>query len=497
MDATPARAMPGSASRVPAIAVVAGLGLFLVQCWVFRGFFPDDLFITLTYSKNLLGGGGWAFNPGQPSNGATSPAWVLLTTAAGFLSGDLYLSAKALSLLCGLGVLGLALWMLGRVPGDRAEKAGVALLMSLSHWLVFWSVSGMEAALSALLFSIVVAWNLVGARRWSEPTIIGASLCLLVLNVFVRPETVLLLAAYAAVVLVRDPGTAWRPAALAAAVAGAAGGVWAGFALQHFGSVVPNTVLVKQGLPAAFGVGALEASAMRVAGILGPEVVVGLAALAGAAWSRARPPAARVPGFALAWLVMTLTLPALYLYNGAGGGHWATSRYLLPVLPMLGFLGFTALLGLRGLRPLKAGAAAVFLAMQVALAVLHVEPSRNNAEYMRILRDYAGWLGRNTPADATVAAADYGLLAFFSGREVVDLVGLHYPGVRQHRDRWDFVQRARPHYMLVNEFYDFPYQRRALAQGEVVLTRSLRSWNMGLAFDPPVRAVKLVRLRWP
>lgn len=481
--------------KVPTAAALAGFVFFLAQWFIFRSFFPDDLFITLTYAKNILAGGGWSFNSGQPSNGVTSPLWLLLTVTMGFLFRDLYLSVKLLSWLCGLGVLFVTLSMLNRAPGDRIGKASFFLAACLAHWLAFWSSSGMEAGLSALIFSVVVMLNVFGARNWDQQRIVAVSLTLLVVNAYVRPETVLLLGAYGGVMLLRNPGGSWKPTLLVAALAALLGGAWVAFSLHQFGSVIPNTVLIKQGKH--FVAERFVVSLMRALGILAPEIGAGLVAGAACWWGRSGPPATRVPGFNLAWAAMALSLPALYVYNGSRGGHWATSRYLLPVLPMFGFFVFNALVRRPGLRILKLGAAGVFVAVNLVLAALHVEPSRHNMEYMNLLKDYAVWLREHTPTHASVAAEDYGVLAFFGGREIVDLVGLNYPEVLGYEDRWRFLERARPDYVLVNEFHEPAVPSKAEQFGDVVLSRDLAYWSMVLtAPEPPVRKLKLVRLRW-
>src|SRR3972149_1363830 len=84
-------------------AVKFGLGgvvlIFYATALLHFGYTPDDTFIYLRFAKNIMHGGGFAFNPGEPTYGVTSPLWTLLIAAGGLLNLDLSLVAKVLDLL--------------------------------------------------------------------------------------------------------------------------------------------------------------------------------------------------------------------------------------------------------------------------------------------------------------------------------------------------------------------------------------------------------------
>jgi hypothetical protein len=50
----------------------------------YSGFPLDDAWIHQVYARNLVLHREWAFNPGQPSGGSTSPLWSLLL-AGGYI----------------------------------------------------------------------------------------------------------------------------------------------------------------------------------------------------------------------------------------------------------------------------------------------------------------------------------------------------------------------------------------------------------------------------
>jgi len=67
------------------------------------------------------------------------------------------------------------------------------------------------------------------------------------------------------------------------------------------------------------------------------------------------------------------------------------------------------------------------------------------------------WVAANTPPDATVATIDIGALGYFSGRRILDLMGLVTPEVipyiRQHASvdaaTVAFVRDTRPDYLVI------------------------------------------------
>jgi hypothetical protein len=61
-----------------ALAVSISISVYLVaSAMIYRIGFPlDDAWIHQTYARNLALSGEWAFSPGHPSDGSTSPLWT-------------------------------------------------------------------------------------------------------------------------------------------------------------------------------------------------------------------------------------------------------------------------------------------------------------------------------------------------------------------------------------------------------------------------------------
>src|SRR5437660_179133 len=75
------------------------------------GFPLDDSWIHQTYARNLALRGEFAFIPGQPSAGSTSPLWTLLL-AVGYLAR---INALVWTYALGAALLGLNAWLVYRL----------------------------------------------------------------------------------------------------------------------------------------------------------------------------------------------------------------------------------------------------------------------------------------------------------------------------------------------------------------------------------------------
>ncbi len=134
----------------PLVLLVPVVLLLTLIAGVYRSFVPDDLYIYLRFTENLLSGAGPSFNPGHPTYGFTSVLWYGLLSVVG-MSGKLLPAARLLSVACALLALPAMHRFAGRLSGSRLVAAAAALLLALDAWFVRWSATGMEASLSVLL----------------------------------------------------------------------------------------------------------------------------------------------------------------------------------------------------------------------------------------------------------------------------------------------------------------------------------------------------------
>lgn len=445
---SPTTSPGGLWSSLPYAAAALGLLVPCVMLVVARvsggpfAFPVDDAWIHLTYARNLARHGAFTYFPGDhTTTGSTAPLFTLLE-ATGFL-------VTRREFLIGLG-LGLAahalfLWALARWAVRRLGHPGWAALavtlVALDGRFGMLAASGMETSL--FLAGVALAF-----LAWSGDDALGAGIAL-GLAMWVRPETLILAAVFAV-----DAALDRRMPRRAVAGLGVLAALVAGYALFNQltgGAAFPNTLAAKAAFYAgrSFTQFAREDLAATFAAawlVMVPFAIVG-------AIVRLRPRRDDAAGGASAgtrsefgWaialpLAYALVLPYSHRFN----------RYLVPALPALaiaGVAGVRTALGFwtgagRGAPGVRVGAL-VAASLLLAAQGLYFLPSFT--EYGAIARYHAArhvragrWLAEHTPADAVVATHDVGAIAFYSGRRIVDMVGLVSPEVLPHLNRPDYL----------------------------------------------------------
>lgn len=176
---------------IPIILALLVLGVTLVRQWQIAGDLAgvplDDAYIHYRFADNLAHERGFAFNPGEPTPGSTSPLWVVLL-AAGELAGfDPILTSKVLGAFAFVACAWLT-WRLARDLTGSPVFAGLAgVLVALSGRLAWSALSGMETAAFAALTLLAIY------RLLDRPLDAPVSM-LLGLAALLRPEGYLLFA---------------------------------------------------------------------------------------------------------------------------------------------------------------------------------------------------------------------------------------------------------------------------------------------------------------
>lgn len=144
----------------------------------------DDAWTHLVYARSLGTGAGFAYNPGQPEVGFSSPLWVLLLAPVFWLQRLL-----GFSLVAGVKVLGMAtatfaavqaFRLAHQITGNKKAAWLAAVIVCADPSLSFARVSGMEVWLTAGL-----ALAAIRALAEDKPRRLGMLLALLPLA---RPE---------------------------------------------------------------------------------------------------------------------------------------------------------------------------------------------------------------------------------------------------------------------------------------------------------------------
>ena len=413
---------------IPALTAAVVLGYLAWSQRTYRLGFPlDDAWIHQTYARNLAQRGEWAFLPGRPSAGSTSPLWTVLLAAGHALRTDprawAYLLGTAALAMTALAALQWARRRSGHVPWVAAAAAVTVVL----EWHLVWAAaSGMETLLIGGL--ALLAFSAMESGK-SHPFRLGA---LIGAGLWIRPDALLLLGAGVWHAWTRPPRT-W-PTAFRETMA-----LTSGLAC----ALVPYLLFLRwiggEWWPSTFYAKQSEYWALTQAPLLQRAIDLLRAPLAGAGGllllgllveairlARARRWHTLAPHLWMAAYVgaYALRLPVSYQHG----------RYLMPLLPTLIVLGWC------GVSPwFEAGAGrmrwiagrAWVGAVAVVLALFLVLGGRAYAQDVAIIEsemvDTARWVAGHTPPGAAVAAHDIGALGYFGERALIDLAGLTDP----------------------------------------------------------------------
>lgn len=163
---------------VPAWVACAAAALFLLHAANYLYFFVDDEAIPFVYAQNLLHGRGLSYNTLEGRLEGYSDflhvLWssVILTIvrAARYPKYSVFFVGKAVSLLCGLGILVVVWMVLRRIRAGLT--AGITALgtLSLAGPLAAWSCSSLEAVPFALMATGLLSALMLELDGWAAVT---------------------------------------------------------------------------------------------------------------------------------------------------------------------------------------------------------------------------------------------------------------------------------------------------------------------------------------
>ena len=462
------------------------------------GFPLDDSWIHLHFARNLAEGAGFSYNPGRPVAGSTAPLWTLLLAAGGAVAGPSLATAKAL----GVGATLAAALLTRRAAAAFGAPPGVALVAAVGLlWtgpIAWGALSGMEVSLAALLVAAALVAHahdrLVWSAAWAA------------LAVLARPESLLLVPFLA---LARPLGR--RRALVFAGLTGAAVVPMVLFSLWTSGVPYPATAAAKVegGLIGWLG-GLREPVALTwllrpwsfvqewIVWLWTTQWVLPLAILPGlvVAWVRG----GRALGMpALALLAHPLGMALLAPYRGPA---FQEGRYSIHLLP-LAFVVLSVVAGTAstpwtegGLRKVRRGSDTpgqptpdrplpgrpspvqplpgrpssgppvrcpawirIAVVAYLAAAVVTLVPASSRygwaVQNINAMQVHLGrWVDANLPKSARIAVNDIGAIAYFSRREVIDLMGLVTPEILPYRRQGEpgvlrYVLEACPDHLII------------------------------------------------
>lgn len=299
---------------------------FLAHCLEYR-IVQDDAYISFVYSKNLALGNGLVFNLGERVEGYTNFLWTMIHVVPHLIDVDAVATSQILGFLSALGLLA-ATWLVGRQlrPHRPALAHTPALvLLAANGALAFWTLSGMETLLFALLVTLG-AWSYLGELRtggpvWRTGWIFG-------LAALTRPEGLLffgLTGLHRLILQLLDRRLDVRahvPSVVPFLILVAPHFI---FRLSYYGYPLPNTFYAKTGLGLEYLTDGLGYTLKFLVdygfwglGLVAPIVLM--------LWQRQRRQHA--------YLGLLIWANALYV-SAAGGDTMAENRLFLPVLALV------------------------------------------------------------------------------------------------------------------------------------------------------------------
>lgn len=229
------QAVPTSSRTLPGCVLGMALMLFLLvvlkNAWV-----CDDAFILLRTVDNALHGYGLTFNVVERVQTFSTPLWTLLLIPAVGLTGEVYFTILAVSLV--VTVATLVVLCAGLAPSSGLAAFGVILLTS-SRAFVDFSTSGLAHPLTCLLLAGFLVQHL---RRGPAARQLFWMALLAGCATTNRMDTLLL---FLPALCQRAVGLGPRPAMRPLLLGFLPFFLWEGFALFYYGSLVPNTAFAK------------------------------------------------------------------------------------------------------------------------------------------------------------------------------------------------------------------------------------------------------------
>ena len=433
------------------LALVVGLlsGLFVAAELPLagaRGFPLDDAYIHLQMARNLVEGGGFSFNAGEPVAASTAPLWTLFVALLYALPVDVIASVKTSGALL-LFVCAVLTYRMGAAFAlGRWGALLAALSVALTPRLLWAAPSGMEILFYAAL---ATAGILLHVRRFAaKPS--HASTALFAAAALARPECLILFPLAIADRWRRD--TALRRIVglykTHVLLYGAILTPFAYFNYQYGSGVLPNTFYAKvgsYGLTGALAEGAwlraaaaltlypLEQSAELVRFAVENNLVLAIFVPLGLVQTLKKSGGSWL--VVLVLFVFPIARGILAPFKGPTFQHGRYAAFLTPLLAVLGVLGarvawelvareagqYWRLWAMRALTALSLGSALVAAADYMRTYTANVA----DINHMHVAM--GRWLRDHTPADALIATNDIGAIAYYSERRILDIVGLASP----------------------------------------------------------------------
>jgi hypothetical protein len=411
-----------------AVLLIAFIYLLASQISYAIGFPLDDSWIHQTYARNLALRGEWAFRPGIPSAGSTSPLWSALL-AIGFL---LHLSPFIWTFFLGaITLFSLAVlceWAVRTlVESYQPRFPWIGIFIAFEWHLAWAAMSGMETLLHGLIVTTVLVLLMTNSPRYLPLGLLTG------LSVWVRPDGLTLLGPVLLTIVLIEKDSRSRLAAIVRYLIGF-GSLFVPYLLFNLaigGAPMPNTFYAKQAEYASWQTIPIisRLGQMMLQLLVGPSLML-LPAVIGWLVKSVRQ---KMWG-SLSALIWCAGYFFLYISRLPVYQH---GRYLMPGMPILflfGLLAFAEFDKVKMFARYHWIAQTIWRASIVMLSIGFIFlGAKSYAQDVTVIESEmvvtAKWVAANLPQDALIAAHDIGALGFFDYHELIDLAGLVSPDV--------------------------------------------------------------------
>ncbi|GAA1213714.1 hypothetical protein [Prauserella alba] len=437
------------------------------------GTVPDEAHVGFRYARNIADGYGPVFNPGEPVEGYTDFAWIVLLALVRAITGaEVEPVAVTLGIGCALGCVLVAYTLTGRILrwSGRAPAFAVAaaVVTAATGALAAYGPSGLATPLFVLLVLTLVYTLVTG-----HVVLAGLVASLAVMTRLDGVVVAVVACGWLVVAAVR--GRMPRPSP-AVYVAGAAVLLvpWAAWRITYYGDSVPTAVVARLVRASDSLVGRFEAGWTYVTDFaLTYQVFLLVAAVTIGLLSYRR----RLPGATYVWLLLALALAETGYAIVIGGGTLPAWGQLaaVPVLLTVAAASGVALAGMpttsgadaaptggRGAsgEPSRGGAgsgtvptgrgvavvAVVLAGLSLTLGMTRTLPAMQELRTVEDELDEIGdWLGERLTGGTVVSAVPAGALADAAGPRlyVVDPSGTTDAHLARNPDDHAYIVRDR------------------------------------------------------
>ena len=438
-------------SKYASVILAACASLFVLYSVVstngFVGFPLDDAWIHLTFARTLATTGRFAYGAmNAATSGSTSPLFTFIEAIIILVTKEEFMVALIPSILA-FAASAFLFYLLIRLFTTLPwlPVAGILLFVAAPSLLVI-SNWGMETSLVIAL----LLWAMLAYRReqWSS---LGFALGL---GMWARPDTIVLAIAIGVDYFYNRKAASSKPGIKAVLILIVLVLLYAGFNFVLSGTVLPNTYYAKLAYYKNGNTHFWAQLWQLVAG--GGKLIAFMLAAIGLGWTISEK---RRGNLAL----ILYPLGMIFLYHWKLPYLYQDGRYLIPILPfvlLLAVIGCArsaswfaksiSVASILAMALIFAAAIGEFAGMSGAVQNLAYEDS-----YIHQLQvATAKWCAKNLPAHAVIATHDIGALGFYSGRRIVDLVGLANPGMIPYLNKPGAVPALRKRGVTYAAFLD-------------------------------------------